>query len=447
MDINLLLTVFIGLIFFIMISMLRVKKSDPSPTVKEDSFKKLEKIKPDEPNTTFLGMTQRKKKIRVKNDSTHFFVAGTTGSGKTVCLSNFVESAVINNSPLVILDGKGDTGEGSLFDIVNKVSDKRNIYIVNLSDPSRSDKYNPFKDTEPDTVKDMLINLTEWTEPHYKLNSELYIQKVCNLLQQANIELGFKTIVEYLNPEQLSMLSKKLADEKIITKEEHAQNGEFIKDIGKIASGSFARFGTILASSLGTIFDEDGIDITTAIKENAILLFVLNPLKYPELSPLIGKLIITDYKKAVSNNFGDTTRKLFMFDEISSYANNGLLDLVNKSRSANCTCILATQSVMDLKVVSDNYHEQIIENCNSYIILRQNSAKGAEFWSDTIGTKATMQHTYQVDEDGATGKGSVSEQQIYLYHPNVIKALTTGQAIYINKNNGFHTRLSINKPF
>jgi len=394
MNINLILTVFIGLLFFGLISLLRVKKADINLDTKNNSFKGFEKISKDEPNTTFLGVTKNKKEICVRNDTAHFFVAGTTGSGKTVCLSNFIESTMINDNPLIIVDGKGDTGDGSLFDIVSSLKNQKKVYIINLNTPNWSDKYNPFRDTEPDTVKDMLINLTDWTEPHYKLNCELYIQKVCNILKQANIPLGFKTIVEYLSSDKLIFLSKSLADNNIITREDHINNGEFIKSVGNIASGSFARFQTILTSSLGNIFDEVGIDITTAIKENAIMLFVLNPLKYPELSPLIGKLVITDCKKAISNNFGDTNRKLFIFDEISSYANNGLLDLVNKSRSASCTCILATQSVMDLTVVSEHYHEQIIENCNNYIILRQNSAKGSEYWADTLGTKRAIQMKY-----------------------------------------------------
>lgn len=36
------------------------------------------------------------------------FLVGTTGSGKTTTIMNFVESALLRQLPLVLVDGKGD---------------------------------------------------------------------------------------------------------------------------------------------------------------------------------------------------------------------------------------------------------------------------------------------------------------------------------------------------
>jgi len=237
------------------------------------------------------------------------------------------------------------------------------------------------------------------------------------------------------------------------------ENSEIANTSGKIAENASARFSTIAESEIGTIFDENGVDIYTALKEHAIILFVLNPLIYPEMSPLMGRLILIDAKKAISKLFGGNTRTFFMFDEINVYASPVLIDLVNKSRSANVTSILATQSLADLETVAgDPFKQQIVENCNNYIVLRQNSARSAEEWAQIIGTRQTMEVTYQLrqnsglknspyNNDMTTGYGSTKRVREFLYHPDDIKAFRTGQGIYVSRDNGTNCKLSVNKPF
>ena len=237
-----------------------------------------------------------------------------------------------------------------------------------------------------------------------------------------------------------------------MSKAEHLQDVDLAKTSGEIAENAAARFATIRDSDLGQIFDVSGIDIYTALQENAVILFVLNPLLYPETSPLIGNLIIIDSKKAVSNFFKEKKKRIFyIMDEINTYANASLLDLVNKSRSANVTCVLATQSLSDLDSVSEQFKEQVIENCNNYIVLRQNSSTNAEHWGNVIGTRETLQATYQISgKDGgvkSTDLGSLRKVREYIYHPDDIKLLGTGQAIFVSRDKMLHTRVNINKPF
>jgi len=128
-----------------------------------------------------------------------------------------------------------------------------------------------------------------------------------------------------------------------------------------------------------------------------------------------------------------------------------LIDLVNKSRSANVTCILATQSLSDLDTaVDENFKEQIIENCNNYILLRQNSGKNAEHWANIIGTRKAIDTTYQIgNEDGSTsptGRGTIKFNQEYIFHPQEIKDLKIGEGFYISKDNGDKLKIKILKP-
>lgn len=402
---------------------------------------------------TYIGKSALKKDIYILNSAKHVFVCGTTGSGKTIALSNFIQSGVSCGYPMLIIDGKGDIGPGSLLDIVGKLSRDRKVYVVDLNNPETSDKYNPFQNTGADIIKDMLINMTNWTEEHYKYNSERYIQRLSNLLVRSNIPVSLASMAKYIPADAFKKLSKDLETAKKITKEEHTENMVLAKVSGEIAEGAAARFATIGDSRLGQIFHEDGIDIYSALKENAIILFILNPLLYPEMSPLIGRLIIIDSKKAISLFYQDRPKRIFyILDEINVYVSHAMLDLVNKSRSANVTCILATQSLSDLDILSgEPLREQIIENCSNYLLLRQHASTNAEYWADTFGTKPTMSATYQIKGSNgsfdSTELGSLRRTREYLYHPDDIKALTTGNAIYLSREDGFHTKVKIHKPF
>ena len=402
---------------------------------------------------TYLGESSNHKKIHISNDCKHVFVCGTTGSGKTVALSNFIKSGIDNDYPMLIIDGKGDVGANSILDIVQKLGASKKIYVVNLNDPAHSAKYNPFRNASPTVIKDMLINMTQWSEEHYKLNTERYLQKLVGVLYQAQIPMSFQNIIKYMPSDKFVKLSAELVKIGIITKEAHLENYEIAKTSGKIAENATSRFSTIAESEAGSIFSETGVDIYTAMKEKAIILFILNPLIYPELSPLMGRLILIDSKKAVQNLFGKEQRTFFLFDEINVYASTALLDLVNKSRSANVTCILATQSLSDLDYANGAFFkEQIIENCNNYIVLRQNSAVNAEHWSKILGTRQNLDVTFQLTNKRSaftedTGLGSARRVREFLYHPDEIKTFSTGKGIFMCKDNNSHSKITINKPF
>ena len=395
-----------------------------------------------------------KREVYVPDEAKHVLVCGTTGSGKTVALSNFIKNALDNRRPALIIDGKGDMGAGSLLDIVQRLNQhRRKLYVINLSDPARSNKYNPFCGASSAMATDMLINLTEWSEEHYKLNAERYIQRILQLLELDKIPLSFRKIIQCMKPERFTELSNYLLKKELISKEEHADNLELLKTSGKIAQSSVARFSTIAESEAGKILSEQGINIAQALKENAIILFVLNPMIYPELSPAFGRLVLIDAKIAIGELFKSRIpRTFFVLDEISSYATTALTDLVNKSRSANVTCVLATQSLSDLDfAVNEAYKEQIIENCNNYIVLRQNSSVNAEHWANVLGTRRKMEVTHQLQQQGLdtsqTGYGSAKPVREYIYHPDDIKSLQTGQGIFLSRDTNYHAKIKIHKPF
>jgi type IV secretory pathway TraG/TraD family ATPase VirD4 len=402
---------------------------------------------------TFIGKNGSRN-VYTPDNAKHIFICGTTGSGKTVVLANYIKRAVDQNYPLLLVDGKGDIGGGSMLDIVRRLNPpNRKLYVINLTAPESSDLYNPFIDTTPTVAKDMLVNLTNWNEEYYKLNTERYLQRVVFLMRASNISMSLKNIVRYMSVKRFMDLSAELLKSGAIEKDDHADNLEIANTSGKVSENSIARFSLIAESEFGHIFAEQGIDIYTATAERATILFILNPLIFPEISPLLGRLILIDCKKAVSKLFsGNLERLFFIFDEINVYASEVLINLVNKSRSANVTCILATQSLSDLSSAKDDdFAQQVIENCNNFIVMRQNSAINSEALASVLGTRNTMEVTYQMKAEGGatvdTGLGSARLVREFLYHPDEIKSLKTGQAFFLSRDSGQHSKVQIHKPF
>ena len=98
---------------------------------------------------------------------------------------------------------------------------------------------------------------------------------------------------------------------------------------------------------------------------------------------------------------------------------------------------MATQSLSDIaRGGGDTLVGQILNNCNNYIIQRQNNPKDAEVLANVIGTKATYALTAQIDlNQGDSDKGSVRHTREFLVHPDEIKRLTKGTGYVVNKQN------------
>lgn len=120
--------------------------------------KKLKQKNLNHENAVLLGFHGRKPVYSADN-AKHIFICGTTDSGKTVALSNYMQNCMEKDFPMLIVDGKGDTGKGSILDILTQLNKQyhKKIYCINLTNPSLSDTYNPFCNTSTTVAKDMLL--------------------------------------------------------------------------------------------------------------------------------------------------------------------------------------------------------------------------------------------------------------------------------------------------
>lgn len=347
---------------------------------------------------------------------------------------------------MLIVDGKGDTGPGSLLDYCRRLSTKHGHRIHIIGGPAQNAGYNPFRGAKETEVKDMLISMTEWSEPHYQLNTERYLQSLIRLLSAAEIPLSFHSIISSIDKNAYEAFSAKLVRESKISKEEHAANLAISAASAAIASQAAARFITIAEGEGSGIFSPDGIDIYTALSAGDAIFFCLSPLLYPSLASSLGRLAVLDARKAVFRMWDDHKPKFFIFDELGAYVSPMLVTLLSQARAAIVTCIAATQSFADLETAGAWMRRRIIENCNSFIMMRQNSPEDAQQAADIAGTYEDMEITYQLEGLEKTGLGSTREVRQYHFHPDAVKSLQTGEAVYVSKDDNIWTRIWVRKP-
>jgi type IV secretory pathway TraG/TraD family ATPase VirD4 len=106
------------------------------------------------------------------------------------------------------------------------------------------------------------------------------------------------------------------------------------------------------------------------------------------------------------------------------------IDFINKCREAQVNLFLAHQSMGDLRGVSPEFLEQVMNTASNKIILRVNDPDTAEIFARQFGTE--QDKDYKVESYGADGKMSgYSRPQVekFRFHPNRIKELRVGQAI------------------
>ena len=404
-----------------------------------------------------IGMDQKSRKPIALSDidaNKHTLVLGTIGSGKTVSILNVVESAINRTLPVVYVDGKGD------YDLAHQVmayarAHGRPAYLFAMNGDSCA--YNPLASGGYSAKKDRIVELREWTEDHYRKLAEGYLQLVFKVLDACRIESDLVSVADHMSLARLTALIQEQgtgfgpADNLIEAINKRKPAEEHVESLRE-------EVWTLAESEIGHLFDTAHMPETTpilellpAIEEHAVVYFCLPALEFPALARLVGKLVVNDLKSAAAAQLTKpkANRLPFyaIFDEFSVFAGEQVLNLINMGRGAGVHAVLATQSVADIgRAVTnspDHFIRQVFSSCNSYLIHRLNAAEDVTAIVETIGTVDTVEHTTQVDLLGATGLGSARHTKAFVVHPDEIKSLGRGEAIFVNKNRNLVKPMSV----
>lgn len=406
----------------------------------------------DKQDSTILGNDINTGKIVSVSDSslnTHALVVGTTGGGKTVTVLNLVESFINRGHPVLYIDGKGDRSLGArICDYARAQGRQTRLFSMT----GQSVSYNPLRVGSFTSKKDRIIEVREWTEPHYKTLAEGFLQMVFSVLEKVNEPVNFLNVAHYTKSKTLMNLIKQKVKDGEIEKETGEELMELVHDERvneEHIQGVAADIRNLAKSEFGHLFEFDpaaNLVLHESLRHNHVIYMGLNALEFPSFARTLGKLIVNDFKSGLKPD--KPQKVLLVVDEFGVFAGDQVLNIINQGRSAGVCAVLTVQSTADIgreiQRNAEQFIEQVFSNCNNFIVHRVNSASNAEDLAAIVGTKTAQQLTAQVsDGQGFSGMGSFRNTREFLYHPDELKNLATGEAVYLDRNTGFHTQLNV----
>lgn len=379
-------------------------------------------------------------------------IVGATGAGKTECIKTLLEYALMNNHPIIIVDGKGDPKFPNEYAEMCKVY-KRSFKLF-CCNTDKSMHYNPLRHGLFTELKDKLIDIFEWSEDYYKNQAERFLQGVFRvlLLPEAKELLGYEVVdlqilIKAFSLEVMQNLIPQLgekADFMIPILEE--------ADI-KAVNGFAGRLKTIAESELGELFidtqESNVIDLMDSIENNDIVFFSLDSLKYSVYAQMLGRLVIADLKTVAPRFAGKDKQIYTVFDEFNVFASEIIVNLINKTRSYGFRNIMGTQELADMIINGDEkLLRQVWGNTNVKIALRQDVSASQEELTKGVGTrdvyKPTITKSKSGQEQQASDSMSVTLEEEFYYKTRDFGELKVGEAIVFIKVPEFrHARIKI----
>ena len=389
----------------------------------------------------------------------HMQVVGSTGTGKTESvLLPMLAHDIAHGKGAIVIDGKGDK---ELLDRIRHSVEENNrgkdFYFFSLAHPKDSHSYNPLLRGNATELKDKIIGSMAWSEEFYRRMAEQAALTILKALLITNQKVRFKTLYAcFTDLGSLKMLSDKTGAKNKVLQMDLVHMINNFRDNRKFLSGLIADLYLSSRSEFSRRLDvvDPDIDLLTLYKKNKIAYFALDLQGYGDTAKRMGRMILQDLKTVssyVQSRIPEYERHFFpvFIDDAASFLDLGFMDFLSKSRAAKIGIALFHQSLGDLySPSSPNFQQQVIENTNVKIILRQDDPVAVEKFSKIAGTQRTLIPTYQTEArltgKGMTGTGSVREGQAFKVEPDLIRELKRGEAVVIWKSPGFlaeHVRL------
>lgn len=371
----------------------------------------------------------------------HGFVIAKTGSGKSAFISNVIEANcervnLDGTKPFtIVIDGKADRTAYSLYSLMKREAEKtgKKLHVIDIANPEK--QIDVFAGMDVVGVKDALVSMSEWTEPHYLASASQFYALLAEVLFLADDEaITFKTLAKYCQRAKITNLVNKLHREGKIDEAKHAEFMSTIETTADIAKAAAPRFA-VLAQGVGErLFPttkeecENALSIIDAYNNDEMVLIMINSLAYSDYSFSTGALILSAIKQLISQiQIGQLQQKgiLCICDELGQYASETITQLYQQGRTAGLQIWGIVQSLSDFQRRQNGNmtRDAIISNSSFLVNFSVTLPSDAEELANIYSTAQVPETTTQISGEMKSGMGSVKIVDQFLVHPRTIKAL------------------------
>lgn len=420
-------------------------------------------------NGRTLGVTHDGERItQTQAEGTaHTFVVGASGTGKTTTLMVGARDMIKRGEALTFVDMKGSS---DIPEVLEEYCQRygRRFFHWTMQNPDKKyigpsqlgpAYYDPLRRGDATRRADLLISLRDWTEEHFKLQTKAYLQKVLDIaIASPDPDDKMDSLKEAILLLDTSYLKKRVLPivgnpkyTAILDAVNDEIDGTQDRDAKSLLKTTKNHLTLLRNSTPGHWLRKDptgkqDINLFDVAHAGDVVLFTIDSLNYEDTSRNIGNLIIQDIKTVAGElmvSKADAPMNVII-DEFSAIGSDSISNLLARCREANVPVTLSTQSLGDLREVSEAFLDKLTGIIGSFILHRANSAKDAEIYAGFSGKE--KKYTYResvehssgffggIGKGSATGSGNVEEKLDYIVSPETIQGLQQGQMVYIAKS-------------
>ena len=393
-----------------------------------------------------------KGKLGFPTESLHMNVQiiGGTGTGKThYVIKPLIEQTIHQGLGCFIYDMKGNMAQDVAFYIKNAKSRGNDLFLFDIGDPKTSHTYNPLFGSNPDAIANRVFTAlyydTKNSEPYYVDLAKAFLHNLISLLMQRIETITFADLLHATEEaETFRTIQWFCAMYPDLPQSQYFRN-QWLEKSGKQRqqelSGLINKLQRFCNCIWAPLLNTRKPDITMkrVLEENRVFLFSPDAARYPEDAKPLAILAMMDLAEQTADRQRNKPKRPFrvFLDEFYNLAYPRFIDFINKCREAEVNLFLAHQSLGDLRGVSQEFQEQVMNTARNKILLGVDDPETAEHFARQFGTEEDK--NYQVesyDSTGALAGYSKPKVEKFRFHPNQIKELRTGEAIVkiVSKN-------------
>ena len=307
--------------------------------------------------------------------STHVYVLGSSGVGKSKGLATWILGDIINGNGCGVIDPHGDL----VNDIVGNLEDYQNVTMVEMTDPNNIIGFNPLEQQEGIDPYTQTLELIEVFRKIWNLSDdktprliEILRNAVLTLIEAGGTMLDIEPLLtnEQFRKEKMKHITFEAVDSFWHNRYEKWDEKERISNIestlNKVSSfTSDPRIRLMLSAKKSTIDFRQIMD-----GENAVLINLAKGILRTN-SFLLGALFVAKIQMAAMSrvDLPPSARKPFHLyvDEFQNYATLSFAEIMSEARKYGLSLVLAHQSLVQL---DQQLRDIILGNAKNFVIYR-----------------------------------------------------------------------------
>ena len=340
----------------------------------------------------------------------HMALIGASGVGKTTLLLWLLWQQMVLGGGWLFVDAKLDTDTRDTLGYLARLCGREHeLYILNVNDPDNSNSYNPILFGDADEVASRLLNLVPSTESdagadHYRQSANQALTCFIGALKACRLRYNFTDLAILLQSgsaiEQLLRMTpqgpERMALDVFLDKFRKVTPQGVQIDVNKMKDtlgGMAGRIALFAQGKFGQVFNTYApeIDLTDIMMKNKMLYVMLPTMAKDTAALNLGKMIISDLRTAVANvqALPKPQRPWPPFhaalDEMGSYVMQGIARLFEQARSARIALMPGFQAFGNLRDISPEFADIIMQNTWEKAFFRFGGNDSAEAAAEMLG--------------------------------------------------------------